>query len=728
MTIDYDTINKMLLHDVDRYLREWLPGGKVQGNEYLAYNPKREDKTLGSFTINRKHGRWMDGATGDKGSDLISLYAYLNDVKQNQAARALFGEPPIAVNGRTKTVPAADNEYTICLPVPEDAPPEFKVIKFDNGKYYKPSMVHTYTDANGVVLRFIYRFDAGNGLTKKEFRPLTCWRDKSGKLVWRIKDIPDKRPLYGLEALAQRKNDPVLVVSGEKCVDAVKDKIPGYVVITWSGGDNGAAKTDFSPLKDRAITWWPDNDYNSSCKNVMLGLAKKYGGRVLNFDTRKYPDHWDCADAVADGWGPEKLSEFINNGQSTETAVVYQPIFTEKIPEGTLAADDKGKVEGTIENFEAIMKHYRLAIWTNEMTNRQECSLGDMNVLNSFYARVKSVCSLNNFPRYDIGTYLDAMAEKNKKNPVGDWIKGHGWERGNLIQEWIHSAVCDYNIITLDFQETVMFKWLLSACAAALREDADDFRARGVLVLQGAQGIGKTTFLRNLCGADWGGDRRWFGEGLTLDPGNKDSIMNTQSFWIVELAEFENTLHERRSLPALKAFLTNPVNTVRRPYAKAAEMIWGRTAYAGSVNQMDVLTDVTGNSRFWFLPVLKFKDISHINMQQVWAEAYYFLQQGMKWYLTGEEEAELAINNKSFMAASPVEDLLANKLDWCTTMDISMWERKTCTVILKDCGMQNPTQGDARKAGYFMRDRLGMEQAPKVSTAGARFYPCPPLR
>lgn len=77
---DLDIINCSLRADPIRWLTTWLPGGKVSGAEYLAKNPRRSDQSLGSFSIKvkgNKVGVWADFSTGDKGSNLISLYAYL---------------------------------------------------------------------------------------------------------------------------------------------------------------------------------------------------------------------------------------------------------------------------------------------------------------------------------------------------------------------------------------------------------------------------------------------------------------------------------------------------------------------------------------------------------------------------------------------------------------------------------------------------------------------------
>ena len=87
--IDFGGINRAALANVDVILRWWLPGGRVQGAEYVARNPRRNDRRPGSFKINMDTGRWGDFATGDRGGDLVSLAAYLAGLSQVEAAREL---------------------------------------------------------------------------------------------------------------------------------------------------------------------------------------------------------------------------------------------------------------------------------------------------------------------------------------------------------------------------------------------------------------------------------------------------------------------------------------------------------------------------------------------------------------------------------------------------------------------------------------------------------------
>jgi hypothetical protein len=87
--IDFAAINGAALGRALDLLRRWLPDGRLEGHEYVARNPRRADRRLGSFKVNIATGRWSDFATGDRGSDLVSLGAYLAEIGQAEAARRL---------------------------------------------------------------------------------------------------------------------------------------------------------------------------------------------------------------------------------------------------------------------------------------------------------------------------------------------------------------------------------------------------------------------------------------------------------------------------------------------------------------------------------------------------------------------------------------------------------------------------------------------------------------
>jgi hypothetical protein len=90
--IDFALVNRAALADLPAVLRRRLPDGCVVGGEFIARNPTRDDRRPGSFKINIRTGRWADFATGDRGSDPVSLIAYLDTCSQGAAARRLAAE------------------------------------------------------------------------------------------------------------------------------------------------------------------------------------------------------------------------------------------------------------------------------------------------------------------------------------------------------------------------------------------------------------------------------------------------------------------------------------------------------------------------------------------------------------------------------------------------------------------------------------------------------------
>ena len=88
--MDVQAINRRAAQNMRAILMRLLPGGLVRGQEYVARNPTRADRKLGSFKINLQTGRWSDFATGDSGGDVISLVAYVQRIGQLDAARLVL--------------------------------------------------------------------------------------------------------------------------------------------------------------------------------------------------------------------------------------------------------------------------------------------------------------------------------------------------------------------------------------------------------------------------------------------------------------------------------------------------------------------------------------------------------------------------------------------------------------------------------------------------------------
>ena len=322
MTKNFHSVAAAALGRFDA-VADWLGigGGKNQGREYLAINPRRADTKPGSFTINRDSGAWADFACDARGGDLVSLAAYLQGIKQGEAADRLAqflgiektGTPTPAQAAKAGEQAAADN---CIMPVPDNAPAPPAA----HGRHGKPSHRWAYLATNGRVNFYVDRWNA-TAERRKQFSPVTLWRTDAGKLEWRYKGPPAPQPLYGLPSLS--KAAPVVIVEGEKAADAAAILLPGHPVVCWQGGSQAVTKADLLPLAGREVWLWADNDEAGSkaMHAVAAALFKVGAASIKRFELAHFaatPDNDngaptlqpgeplgngdDAADLIARGW------------------------------------------------------------------------------------------------------------------------------------------------------------------------------------------------------------------------------------------------------------------------------------------------------------------------------------------------------------------------------------------------------------------------------------------
>jgi hypothetical protein len=88
--VDFERISLAALSTLPLILARWLPSGRREGAEYIALNPRRNDRRPGSFKVNLRTGHWADFAVrGASGRDVVSLAAYLADISQTESALRL---------------------------------------------------------------------------------------------------------------------------------------------------------------------------------------------------------------------------------------------------------------------------------------------------------------------------------------------------------------------------------------------------------------------------------------------------------------------------------------------------------------------------------------------------------------------------------------------------------------------------------------------------------------
>ena len=246
-----------------------------------------------------------------------------------------------------------------------------------------------------------------------------------------------------------------------------------------------------------------------------------------------------------------------------------------------------------------------------------------------------------------------------------------------------------------------MFRWMVSAVAAIFEEKG--FSCRGVLTLQGAQGLGKTKWSAALV-SDPALRKQVVKLGHHLDASDKDSQIAAITNWIVEIGELDGSL--RRDIARLKGFITLDQDRIRRPYGRTESEYARRTVFCATVNDSQFLVDPTGNSRWWTIPVVAINYTHSIDMQQVWAQVRREYDDGAQWWLTADEEALLSEQNAQHRTESVVREGLLELID-TDRIGASGLPVMTSMQVLRLIGIERPTNPQSKECCGALRELLG---------------------
>ena len=369
---------------------------------------------------------------------------------------------------------------------------------------------------------------------------------------------------------------------------------------------------------------------------------------------------------------------------------------------------DQGNGRGpptTIDNVRHVLAQNGIRVQYNTIKKAGRISIPGMqctpdNRDGVAFALVNSLLTLNGLSTAFTDSYLGVLADENAFNPVEDWIRGRGWDGKDRLPAFYDTLTTEPDF-PLDLKKVLMRKWLLSCVAAALKRSG--FRCRGVLTLQGPQGIGKTTWGKRLISDEILSDEV-VKTDHHLDGGSKDSRLTAVTHFIVEVGELEASF--KRDVARLKGFLTADSDKIRRPYGKADSEYPRRTVFYATVNQSDFLVDHTGNSRWWTLPVTDIDYEHGIDMQQLFAQLAVAFENGDEWWLDPEEEEALARRNRRHNSFSLVRDMLSEAVNF----DVKATEQDryfTASELLKMVGLDRPTNAQAKECGSLLRASFG---------------------
>lgn len=179
-------------------------------------------------------------------------------------------------------------------------------------------------------------------------------------------------------------------------------------------------------------------------------------------------------------------------------------------------------------------------------------------------------------------------------------------------------------------------------CAAVARIYEPGIKFDYILVLNGPQGIGKSTFFSRLGG-------KWFSDSLTLsDMKDKTAPEKLQGNIILEMGELAGL--KKVDVETVKSFISRTDDKYRPSYGMTVESHPRQCIIVGSTNcESGFLRDITGNRRFWPIRVGGYsvkKAWQLTEVEQVWAETIIKYQAGDELFLKGED-AQMAFSQQA---------------------------------------------------------------------------------
>lgn len=252
------------------------------------------------------------------------------------------------------------------------------------------------------------------------------------------------------------------------------------------------------------------------------------------------------------------------------------------------------------------------------------------------------------FPSPTMWKAVDLVAAGNTYHPIRDVLETFKWDGVPRVDSWLQ-IYCGAADKPLNSQ---MGRKLL--CAMIARVYSPGCKYDYVLVLEGRQGIGKSTCCEIL-GGEWYGD-------APVDPKNPDCIPYLHSKWVIELSEMITT--RKTESDRMKNFLSRKEDDVRLPYARARQRFPRQCVFIGTINPDDVgyLTDTSGNRRFWPVFCNSF-DLESLKQDraQLLAEAITIYKKGESLTLPEDLVKESEKESMTRLAEDPWQSIIA---DW----------------------------------------------------------------
>lgn len=573
-------------------------------------------------------------------------------------------------------------------------------------KSWKLVKIYRFEDIENKTLYFKAKFSATNSNQGK--KPIKYFYiDSENKVKFGrggVEEVPYN--LYKLNK-ALKENKPIFIVEGEKDADTLN--YMGYTATSLKG----IKDINIDMFKDANIysiadTGKAGEQYQEKIWYELKDKIKHF--RVVELqDIEKLGDNADVTDWFEAGHSKEEFKSCLMDHWDWKKSKLWKYI----------EIDSKGNYKPIKEwkNLSILLKREHITVRYNKLSKTNEVKgdfingdLGGNAVLEDIY----SLCSTKGFkcPIERLNNMLNRIGRENAYNPVQEYLNSclKKYDGSDLYIRALAETIVTPIGYDESTKELFLTKWLLNVANIAFN-DKGIYGSEGILVIQGAQGLGKTRWIKSIVP-----NKLWVKTGIEIDPSDKDKVYQATKYWITELGELDATL--KKDQAKLKAFFTESMDEYRRPYERLTEEYPRLTAFYATVNSQEFLKDETGNRRYWTIPAKEMIVDHFIELDQLWGEVMYKLRvEKLPYWLTEEEKELLKKNNEDFEVKGELYTKIQDSFNWSIPKD--KWIRRTATEIAEALKLRNfiGLKAELQKFGIIER-----------KSGNSRFYLTPPLK
>lgn len=263
-------------------------------------------------------------------------------------------------------------------------------------------------------------------------------------------------------------------------------------------------------------------------------------------------------------------------------------------------------------------------------------------------------CDLSglHLPKAKFQDALRHYADLQQYHPVRDYLDTAQptWDGKSRVDTWLidHAGAHDTPYIRAVSAATLI--------AAVRRIRRPGCKHDEMLVLEGAQGVGKSTVFEALCP-----DPEWFTDAVNVAMDSKQLMEVTAGKWFVEAPELSRM--SGAEVEHVKSLLSRNRDSARMSYDRHVTMSRRQFVMVGTTNSEQYLIDETGNRRFWPVGVTTV-DVEGVAKarDQLWAEAAVREAAGESNGLAPELWAAAGDEQRARMLHNPYKAALGGKL------------------------------------------------------------------